>query len=75
MLGWSSAAAALASRRKRCLSSSLSKELERDGAFEVGVLGLVDHTHATLAELLDDLVVADAGADVQDRGIVSLCDG
>ena len=35
---------------------------------------LVDYTHTTLAELLDDLVVADGGADDQDAAIVALSD-
>jgi hypothetical protein len=48
------------------------QELQRDRALQLCVLGLVDDAHAALAELLDDLVVTDGGADVQDRGIVAL---
>ena len=39
------------------------KEFQRDGTVEFGVLGLVDHTHATLAEFLGDFVVRDSVAD------------
>jgi len=35
------------------------KKLERDEAPELDVLGLVDHTHTTAAELIDDAVVRD----------------
>ena len=37
------------------------------------IFGLKADTHAALAELLDELVVADRGADHHDTGIVALC--
>ena len=43
----------------------LDQELQRDRPFELGLFGLIDDTHAALAELLDDLVMADGGADRQ----------
>jgi hypothetical protein len=48
------------------------QKLQCDGPLELRVLGLIDDPHTALAELLDDLVVADGGADDQDRGIVPL---
>ena len=45
------------------------QELQRDGALEARVLGLVDDAHAALAELFEDLVVTDGLAD-QDSSIV-----
>ena len=36
------------------------KKLQGDGSIELGVLSLVDHTHATFAELGKDLVRAAA---------------
>ena len=39
------------------------KELERDEAAELGVFGLVDHTHAAATEFLDDAVVRNSLAD------------
>ena len=39
------------------------QELQRDGTFELGVLGLVDHPHAAPADLGEDLVVGDGFAD------------
>ena len=45
------------------LQQMVSEELERNGSFELGVHGLVDHTHAALAELPRDLVVAYGPAD------------
>ena len=33
------------------------QELQRDGALELGVLGLVDHTHAAAAQLLQNAIV------------------
>jgi len=53
----------------------LREKLERDGTVERGVLSLVDDAHAALAELLDDAVVADRGADDRDAAIVALCGG
>ncbi len=47
------------------------KKLEGDGAFKFGVLGLVNHAHAALAEFVEDLVVADALAN-HDRLILPL---
>ena len=41
----------------------LREEFQGDGALEAGVLGFVDHAHAALAELREDLVVGDGGAD------------
>ena len=45
-----------------CATSS-GQELQSHEAAEFGVLGLVDHTHAAPAELLDDAVVRDGLAD------------
>jgi hypothetical protein len=39
-------------------------------AVEFGVLSLIDDTHTALAELLNELVVANGGADVHDVAIV-----
>ena len=39
------------------------QKLERDLAFKPGVLGLVNDTHATLTELLGDLVMTDGSTD------------
>ena len=39
------------------------QELERDRASQLHVLGLVDRSHAALAELLEDLVLPDLSAD------------
>jgi hypothetical protein len=39
------------------------QEFQRDGPVQLRVLGLVHHTHATLAELPGDLVVRDNLAD------------
>jgi len=43
------------------------KELERDGALEAAVFGLVDNTHPSAAELLDDSVVRNSLANHCDR--------
>ena len=52
-------------------TEQMSREkLQRYRTIELGVLGLVDDTHAAFAEHLNDLVVANGGAYVQDRGIV-----
>ena len=47
------------------------QEFERNLALELGVLGLVEDAHLALAELVEDLVVADRGAD-QDASILPL---
>src|SRR4029077_5129826 len=39
------------------------QELQRDEAAKPGVFGLVDHAHSTAAELFDDAVVRNRGAD------------
>ena len=45
-------------------------DLASYGAFEAPVIRVPVSTHAALAELLDDLVATDSGADVQDAAIV-----
>ena len=55
--------AAEAFQRLRVLRDLVGEKLERDKAAELGVLGLVNHTHAAAAELLDDAVVGDGLAD------------
>ena len=62
MWGWLSAAAASASRVKRALTFRIvekmrRKKLQRDGALQLGVLGLVNDTHPALTELLGNVVV------------------
>ena len=52
MLGWCKAAAAL-----------WREEFQSDGAFELGIFGLVDDTHAPFPELLEDLVMRDGLTD------------
>ena len=50
----------------QCLGVSgdfIGQELQCDKTMQPGVLGLVDHTHAAAAELLDDAVVRDGLAD------------
>ena len=39
------------------------QKLQNDGAVELGIDGLVDHTHPAFAEFLDDLVMGDRLAD------------
>ena len=68
MFGWFRAEAALASRSKRleCLRVCgylFGQELEGHEAAELHILGLVDDTHSTTAELFDDAVVRDGLAD------------
>ena len=47
-----------------CISGNvIGQKFEGDKAVETHVLGLVDHTHAATAELLDDAVVRDGLAD------------
>jgi hypothetical protein len=41
----------------------IGEELESDEAAELGVLGLVNHTHAATAEFFDDAVVGNGLAD------------
>jgi hypothetical protein len=50
----------------------LGEELKRDGALQLGVLGLIDDTHAAFAELLDDLVARGGRANHHNTGIVAL---
>ena len=47
----------------RVLRHVIGEELQSHEAAEFGVLGLVDHTHAAPAELLDDAVVRNGLAD------------
>ena len=49
------------------------QELQRNGPFQLRVLGLVDDTHAAPADFGEDLVVADSGVD-HDIQIVALRD-
>ena len=51
----------------RVLGDIVGQEFERDEATERGVFGLVDHTHAAAAQLLDDAVVRDGLADHRRR--------
>ena len=46
------------------MASALGQELGRDEAAQSGVLGLVNHTHAPDAQLLDDLVVRNGLASI-----------
>jgi hypothetical protein len=41
----------------------IGEKLERDKAAKLGVFGLVDHTHPTTAQLLNDAVVRDGSTD------------
>ena len=64
MLGWSIRARACRSASKRAITWRLSMpgldELQRDLASDrLGLLGHVDHAHAALADLLEQLVWAD----------------
>ena len=68
MLGWLSAEAARASRRKRSerlwvFSYVVRQEFQSDEATEFGVLRLVNDTHPTAAELFHDAIVGDRLAD------------
>src|SRR5208283_4501529 len=49
--------------RLRVLSYVLGQKLQRDKAAKFRVLGLINNTHASAAELLDDAVVRDDLAD------------
>ena len=64
MLGWFRAEAACASRSKRLRACGVwrepvRKEFQGDEAVELGVLGLVDHSHAAATEFFEDAVVRD----------------
>jgi hypothetical protein len=43
--------------RKRIADQIIRKKFERNEAAELGVLGLVNDSHATAAELFKDLIV------------------
>ncbi len=47
----------------------LRQELERDCAFEFGVLGLLDDTHAAFAELGDEFVMRDGRTNHHNTGL------
>jgi hypothetical protein len=51
--------AAEALQRRRIASQIVGQELESDEAAQARVLGLVDHAHATAADLFQDAVVRD----------------
>ena len=46
-------------QRLRVVGQILRQELQRDRPAELGVLSLVNHTHAPAAELFDDPVMGD----------------
>ena len=46
---------------RRVARQQRGQELERDGPFEAGVTSLIDLTHPSGADRLDDLVLAEAG--------------
>jgi hypothetical protein len=69
-LRWTTAVVWDACKPSATCSAGGNQERKRHFVLQLGVLSLVDDTHATLAELLDYAVMADAGADDQDRGIV-----
>src|ERR1700746_2263728 len=48
-----------AAQSLRVLGHIVGQEFKSDKAAEVGVLGLVDHTHAAAAQLFDNTVVRD----------------
>ena len=78
MLGWFSAATALASRAKResalVIGGQLRRQdLERHLAIERGVLGLIDHAHPAGADLAHDSVVAECLADHHDTAARYIC--
>ncbi len=50
-------------QRLRILRDIVGQKFQRDEAAKLGVLSLVDHTHAAATELLDDAVVRDGLAD------------
>ncbi len=47
----------------RIATELVGQELQRHEAVKAGVLGLVDHTHAAAAELLNDAVMRNRGLD------------
>jgi hypothetical protein len=49
--------------KSRIVVWTLRQELQSDHTAELDVLGFVDHTHASAAEFLDDVVVRDSLAD------------
>jgi hypothetical protein len=49
------------------------RNLDGDAAAEQGVLGHVDHTHASLADLAEDAVVRNGLADHRSRGRLGRC--
>jgi len=60
--GWSRAEAARASRSKRSkslavLGKTFGQELQGDEAAELGVLGLINHTHPAATQPLEDAVM------------------
>jgi hypothetical protein len=57
-----------ASQRLGVSGYFFGQELQRDKSVEGYVLGLVDHTHAATAQLLDDAVVRDGLVD-HERGM------
>ena len=68
MLGWFRAEAALSFALKtgeclRVFGYVVGQELEGNKATEFNVLGFVDHSHTTAAQLLNDAVVRDGLAD------------
>ena len=68
MLGWFSAEAAWASRRKRSrawgsLARVFGQEFQGDEAVEEGVFGFVDDAHSAAAESFEDAVVRDGLSD------------
>ena len=52
-----------AAQRLRVLRNIVGQEFESDKATEVGILGLVHHTHPTAPKLFDDAVMRDDLAD------------
>src|SRR6202035_2226958 len=52
-----------AAERLRVFCDIIGKELQRHKAFQLGVLGLVDDTHPTSAEFLDNPVVGNGLAE------------
>ena len=45
------------------MCNTFRQEFQRDEATKLGVLSLVNHTHAATAQLLDDAVVGDGLTD------------
>jgi hypothetical protein len=61
--GFGLIAALEASQRLRILGNLVRQELQGDKTVQLYVLGFVDDTHSTAAELLDDAIVRDGLAD------------